>query len=174
MRANGLERCGMRHARCHRGMPGVAARRPRIVTVSAVSNGRVLARSVPPVWTTANASRTRAAADILRNMIRRQPVSATADHAEERTNPAARLGFQPGQVVQEIGYDDDVDQELREAIEEVIGQRTRRRGLRRRRRRRCAVVPRRGRRPDGRAGGRHRVLIDEGGADLAADAEDRP
>jgi hypothetical protein len=54
-------------------------------------------------------------------MIRRQPVSATADHAEERTNPAVRLGFQPEQVVQEIGYDDDVDQELREAIEEVIG-----------------------------------------------------
>ncbi|WP_455356273.1 DUF3052 domain-containing protein [Streptomyces sp. SYSU K217416] len=48
-------------------------------------------------------------------------MSATADHAEERTNPAARLGFQPEQVVQEIGYDDDVDQELREAIEELIG-----------------------------------------------------
>ena len=48
-------------------------------------------------------------------------MSATADHAEERTNPAVRLGFQPEQVVQEIGYDDDVDQELREAIEEVIG-----------------------------------------------------
>ncbi|MGV9266735.1 DUF3052 domain-containing protein [Kitasatospora sp. NPDC003701] len=41
---------------------------------------------------------------------------------EERTNPAARLGFQPGQVVQEIGYDDDVDLELREAIEEITGQ----------------------------------------------------
>lgn len=48
-------------------------------------------------------------------------MSATADHAEERTNPAARLGFQPEQVVQEIGFDDDVDQELREAIEEVVG-----------------------------------------------------
>ncbi|GHJ37907.1 DUF3052 domain-containing protein [Streptomyces sp. TS71-3] len=48
-------------------------------------------------------------------------MSATADHAEERTNPAARLGFQPEQVVQEIGFDDDVDQELREAIEETIG-----------------------------------------------------
>ncbi|CAM3175049.1 DUF3052 domain-containing protein [Streptomyces albus] len=48
-------------------------------------------------------------------------MSATADHAEERTNPAARLGFQPGQVVQEIGYDDDVDQELRESIEEITG-----------------------------------------------------
>jgi hypothetical protein len=49
-------------------------------------------------------------------------VSATADHAEERTSQAARLGFEPGQVVQEIGYDDDVEQELREGIESVIGQ----------------------------------------------------
>ncbi|GAA2504173.1 DUF3052 domain-containing protein [Streptomyces sp. NPDC059506] len=49
-------------------------------------------------------------------------MSATADHAEERTNPAGRLGFQPGQVVQELGYDDDVDQELRDAIEELTGE----------------------------------------------------
>ncbi|MFI6054162.1 DUF3052 domain-containing protein [Streptomyces violascens] len=49
-------------------------------------------------------------------------MSATADHAEERTNPAGRLGFEPGQVVQEIGYDDDVDQDLREGIESLIGQ----------------------------------------------------
>ncbi|MEV5504919.1 DUF3052 domain-containing protein [Streptomyces orinoci] len=49
-------------------------------------------------------------------------MSATAGHAEEQTNPAARLGFEPGQVVQEIGYDDDVDQDLREGIESVIGQ----------------------------------------------------
>ncbi|MEI5011263.1 DUF3052 domain-containing protein [Streptomyces sp. NPDC087659] len=49
-------------------------------------------------------------------------MSATADHAEERTNPAARLGFEPGQVVQEIGYDDDVEHELREGIEAAIGQ----------------------------------------------------
>ncbi|MBW1599020.1 DUF3052 domain-containing protein [Streptomyces sp. JJ38] len=48
-------------------------------------------------------------------------MSATADHAEERTNPAARLGFQPGQVVQELGYDEDTEQELREAIEAVTG-----------------------------------------------------
>ena len=48
-------------------------------------------------------------------------MSATADHAEERTSPAVRLGFQPEQVVQEIGYDDDVDQELREAIEQATG-----------------------------------------------------
>lgn len=49
-------------------------------------------------------------------------MSATADHAEERTNPAGRLGFEPGQVVQELGYDDDVDQELREGIEEITGE----------------------------------------------------
>jgi hypothetical protein len=49
-------------------------------------------------------------------------MSATADHAEERTNPAARLGFQSGQVVQEIGYDEDLDHELREGIEAIIGQ----------------------------------------------------
>jgi hypothetical protein len=48
-------------------------------------------------------------------------VSATADHAEERTNPAARLGFQPGQVVQELGYDDDVEQALREGVEAITG-----------------------------------------------------
>ncbi|OII62244.1 hypothetical protein BJP40_29515 [Streptomyces sp. CC53] len=46
-------------------------------------------------------------------------MSATADHAE--TNLAVRLGFQPDQVVQEIGYDEDVDQELREAIEAATG-----------------------------------------------------
>ncbi|CAL9429637.1 putative protein [Streptomyces sp. enrichment culture] len=45
-------------------------------------------------------------------------MSATADHAESL---AARLGFQSEQVVQEIGYDDDVDQEFREEIEELIG-----------------------------------------------------
>ncbi|MFJ5550567.1 DUF3052 domain-containing protein [Streptomyces sp. NPDC093225] len=46
-------------------------------------------------------------------------MSATADHAE--SSLAARLGFQSDQVVQEIGYDDDVDQEFREEIEGFIG-----------------------------------------------------
>jgi hypothetical protein len=49
-------------------------------------------------------------------------VSATADHAEERTNPAERLGFQPGQVVQELGYDEDAEQALRDGIEALTGQ----------------------------------------------------
>jgi hypothetical protein len=48
-------------------------------------------------------------------------VSATADHAEERTNPAARLGFEPGQVVQEFGYAEDSEQSLREGIEAITG-----------------------------------------------------
>jgi hypothetical protein len=34
---------------------------------------------------------------------------------------AERMGIAPGMVVQELGYDDDVDDELRLAIEEVIG-----------------------------------------------------
>ncbi len=34
---------------------------------------------------------------------------------------AGRLGFAAGQVVQEFGYGDDVDQDLRLGIEEVIG-----------------------------------------------------
>jgi hypothetical protein len=48
-------------------------------------------------------------------------VSATADHAEEQRNPASRLGLQPGQVVQELGYDEDTDDEFREAIVELTG-----------------------------------------------------
>jgi Protein of unknown function (DUF3052) len=49
-------------------------------------------------------------------------LSATADHAEEaQLDIARRLGFTPGHVVQELGYDDDCDDDLRSAIEEVTG-----------------------------------------------------
>jgi Protein of unknown function (DUF3052) len=57
-------------------------------------------------------------------------VSATADHADADqaveaetvdTQPAIRLGFTPGQVVQEIGYDEDIDDELRAAVEALTG-----------------------------------------------------
>lgn len=48
-------------------------------------------------------------------------MSATAGHAEERSNPANRLGFKSGQVVQELGFDQDCDDELREGIEEITG-----------------------------------------------------
>lgn len=32
-----------------------------------------------------------------------------------------KLGFAPGQIVQEFGYDDDVDDDLRYAIEDLVG-----------------------------------------------------
>jgi Protein of unknown function (DUF3052) len=48
-------------------------------------------------------------------------VSATADAAEQQRHPAARLGISAGQVVQEIGYDDDCDATLRGSIEELAG-----------------------------------------------------
>jgi hypothetical protein len=48
-------------------------------------------------------------------------VSATADEAEGQSGPAERLGFQPGTVVQELGFDDDCDEDLRLSIEEVTG-----------------------------------------------------
>ncbi len=45
----------------------------------------------------------------------------TAEHAEDQRNIAERLGFKPGQVVQELGYDDDCAEELRAAVAEVTG-----------------------------------------------------
>ena len=51
-------------------------------------------------------------------------MGATAESAAERsagTTPASRLGFRAGQVVQEFGYDDDVDEALRASVEERLG-----------------------------------------------------
>lgn len=48
-------------------------------------------------------------------------MSATADPAGGQQDMAARLGFRAGQVVQELGYDDDVDQSLRTAIVSLTG-----------------------------------------------------
>ncbi|MFC5181577.1 DUF3052 domain-containing protein [Actinomadura harenae] len=48
-------------------------------------------------------------------------MSATAGQAQSERSLAERLGFKPDQVVQEIGYDDDVDEGLRESIETVTG-----------------------------------------------------
>ncbi|MGW6820371.1 DUF3052 domain-containing protein [Streptomyces sp. NPDC055005] len=49
--------------------------------------------------------------------------TAVTTSEDERTGgPEARLGFEPGQVVQEIGLGDDVDEELRAGIARVIGQ----------------------------------------------------
>lgn len=49
-------------------------------------------------------------------------MSQTADHAEGRAGSVARLGFDAGQVVQELGWDEDADDELRRTIEEATGQ----------------------------------------------------
>ncbi len=47
-------------------------------------------------------------------------MSSTAGAAGEQ-DLASRLGFEPGQVVQEFGYDDDVDHDVRDAIEGLTG-----------------------------------------------------
>ena len=47
-------------------------------------------------------------------------MGSTADAAAEQ-GIATRLEFEPGQVVQEFGYDDDVDHALRESVEDVVG-----------------------------------------------------
>lgn len=48
-------------------------------------------------------------------------MTATADGAEASKGLAARFGITSGQVVQEIGYDDDVDADLRAAIASATG-----------------------------------------------------
>ena len=48
-------------------------------------------------------------------------MSATAGQAQDQRGQAERLGIKPGQVVQEIGYDDDCDEDLRDAIGDVDG-----------------------------------------------------
>ena len=47
-------------------------------------------------------------------------MSATADDAD-RAGTAGRLGLRPDMVVQELGWDDDVDNGLRAAIEGYVG-----------------------------------------------------
>lgn len=44
-------------------------------------------------------------------------MSATAHDADD-SGPGARLGFKPQTVIQELGWDEDVDDDLRSAIEE--------------------------------------------------------
>lgn len=45
----------------------------------------------------------------------------TAGHPDQNTGPAGRLGLRPGQVVQELGWDEDCDDDLRADIEELTG-----------------------------------------------------
>lgn len=46
-------------------------------------------------------------------------VSATAGGAD--TGPISRFGFEPGMVVQELGWDEDIDESLRADIETAVG-----------------------------------------------------
>lgn len=46
-------------------------------------------------------------------------MSATAGGADN--GPAKRFGFQAGMVVQELGWDEDVDENLRASIEAAVG-----------------------------------------------------
>jgi len=48
-------------------------------------------------------------------------VTATADGAEVQRSLAAKLGITSGQVVQEIGYDQDCDEALRAGVVAVSG-----------------------------------------------------
>jgi hypothetical protein len=48
-------------------------------------------------------------------------LSATAGQAQDARGLDERLGIKPGHVVQELGYDDDCDEELRDAIADVSG-----------------------------------------------------
>ena len=47
-------------------------------------------------------------------------MSATADDAA-KTGAGSRLGFKPDMVIQELGWDEDADENLRGAIVEVTG-----------------------------------------------------
>ncbi|SDJ12342.1 Protein of unknown function [Frankineae bacterium MT45] len=47
---------------------------------------------------------------------------ATSAHARSTPDVAERLGITPGMIVQELGWDDDVDPELRDAIEARTGE----------------------------------------------------
>ncbi len=45
----------------------------------------------------------------------------TAERAEDQRNIAERLGFKPGQVVQDLGSDEDRDEQLRASVEKLTG-----------------------------------------------------
>lgn len=46
--------------------------------------------------------------------------STSGGGATQHADPAARLGFKPGMVIQELGWDNDTDDDLRVAIEDAL------------------------------------------------------
>lgn len=59
--------------------------------------------------------------NILIHPVRSSFLSPSAD-ARSSSPLAEVLGFSPGQIVQEFGYDDDVDHDLRDGIEDIVGE----------------------------------------------------
>src|SRR5699024_8511243 len=51
----------------------------------------------------------------------RSPFLSPSSDAPSSSSLSEALNFTTGQIVQEIGYDDDVDLDLRDAIEDLIG-----------------------------------------------------
>ena len=49
-------------------------------------------------------------------------MSATAGQADGVRSPADRFGIEPDMVVMEMGYDDDVDEDLRDALADRCGE----------------------------------------------------
>lgn len=47
-------------------------------------------------------------------------MTSTATGGTAPTGPAERMGFKPGLVVQELGWDSDTDDELRVAVEDAV------------------------------------------------------
>jgi hypothetical protein len=48
-------------------------------------------------------------------------VGQSAGHSDQRDGPAHRLGLRAGLVVQELGWDEDCDDDLRADVEDVTG-----------------------------------------------------
>lgn len=118
---------------------GPVGRRLRLATVQVATTSGPVACRIPDIDTGDAARLERAlstrAADArdamrLRRGRRRGELDPMTAHTEgtgavpaEETNAITdRLGFRLGQVVQEYGWDDDVDEGLREQIEDVVGE----------------------------------------------------
>lgn len=49
-------------------------------------------------------------------------MSTTPAEGDATQGIAQRMGFKPGMVVQELGWDSDVDEDLRAAVEDLVGE----------------------------------------------------
>jgi hypothetical protein len=72
-------------------------------------------------WTTPNPSGITDRRTPIHAAKREDVVASTADDAEVQRSQAAKLGIAAGHIVQEIGYDEDCDEELRDEIATLAG-----------------------------------------------------